>query len=683
MNNIEKLISPFIESQFPSFYKDEGQNFIAFMKAYYEWAEQADQILGYSRSIYEQKDIDYTQSQFVKYFKNKYINSLPETILADKKLLIKHILELYRTKGTKRSYELLFRLLFNENIDIYIPGDYLFKPSDATWLVKKYIEVSDNIRLPDLVGKIIYSKNDSQAVVEDYHTKIVKNKTINILTLSNIQGSFKFGEKIFCADYPDITIDTAPYIFGSLSSVTVVNGGSGFKIGDVLNVSSASGTEGKARVASITNQNGKVAFNLISGGHGFSVNAIVTVTGGYGTGASFAVGEIVNKQIYQINKDKIGTYYNTQIDDSAAGFDLNVTDETGTFTNGETLTQVGSNNRVMDVVYVSGDSANGESYSNSSLGISGLIGYRVDGTHITIRGSDTDILNANLVPGISLISNISSTIVMLNNISQKSINAPSGTVVSSNTSLITVNNTTGYFVPGLTVTGNTSTHTANVTSTVRNTDWQFPYAVAGNYKSNLDTQEKNMLTIVIKEVGTIAYLTNVNPGIGYSSNPTVTVVEPDIYDLRIPNETGSSYYGYDAVITALAGTANGVVTAVDVSDSGYGYVPDETVFLSNANNATSVVGVSVIDLNGKTAGGWINSKSFLSDLNAIQDSNYYQTFSYEILASRMKDTYQTFVEDLIHTSGLALFGRYSIKSELIGADNMSISLANSGIIQST
>ena len=370
------------------------------------------------------------------------------------------------------------------------------------------------------------------------------------------------------------------------------------------------------------------------------------------------------------------------MDVSSSGFDLNVTGETGTFTNGETLTQPTSNTRVLDVTYVSGASANGESYSNSALGILNLTGYRVDGSLISVYGDDADLLSANLVSGITLISNVTSTVVKINSITSKNSNSPTGTIVTSNTSIITVNNVSGYFLPGITVTGQSGGHTASVTSTVRNTDWQFPYAVAGNFLSNLDTKLKDLLTIQIKEVGTIAFLKNVNPGVGYSSDPTVTVIEPDIYDLRILDPTGVTYYGYDATITARAGTANGVVTGISVADSGYGYVPDETVYLSSANNATSVTGISVVDLNGVGQGSWINNKSFISDTMAIQDSNYYQAFSYDIVAPRMKLTYEKFVRDLIHPSGIALFGRFSIQSNLISGDNIPISLSNNGIIQS-
>ena len=111
--NIEKFISPFIERQFPSFYREEGQNFIEFVKTYYEFLEQSGNVIEASRSLFEYGDVDQTKEQFLKYFKNKYINSLPENVLSDKRLLIKHVSDLYNSKGSERVYRLLFRLLFN------------------------------------------------------------------------------------------------------------------------------------------------------------------------------------------------------------------------------------------------------------------------------------------------------------------------------------------------------------------------------------------------------------------------------------------------------------------------------------------------------------------------------------------------------------------------------------------
>lgn len=40
MKPVEQFVSPLVENLFPSFYRDEGQEFVAFVKAYYEWLEQ-------------------------------------------------------------------------------------------------------------------------------------------------------------------------------------------------------------------------------------------------------------------------------------------------------------------------------------------------------------------------------------------------------------------------------------------------------------------------------------------------------------------------------------------------------------------------------------------------------------------------------------------------------------------
>ena len=92
--SIEKYVSPFIPQQFPLFYKDEGPNFISFVKAYYEWMEQGSQALYYSRRHLDNVDIDTTEAAFLKYFRDNYISGIPEYALVDKRLLVKHILHL-------------------------------------------------------------------------------------------------------------------------------------------------------------------------------------------------------------------------------------------------------------------------------------------------------------------------------------------------------------------------------------------------------------------------------------------------------------------------------------------------------------------------------------------------------------------------------------------------------------
>jgi hypothetical protein len=80
-------------------------------------------------------------------------------------------------------------------------------------------------------------------------------------------------------------------------------------------------------------------------------------------------------------------------------------------------------------------------------------------------------------------------------------------------------------------------------------------------------------------------------------------------------------------------------------------------------------------VDGKGDGSWADNNGFLSDITKIQDSYYYQSFSYEIVASRMLSTYETLVRDLVHPSGIALFGKYQLRSELLDQPSQPIQFA--------
>ena len=55
---VEKQISNFIESQFPQFYLEEGENFVMFVKAYYEWMEEQGNPIHEARMLFDYRDID-------------------------------------------------------------------------------------------------------------------------------------------------------------------------------------------------------------------------------------------------------------------------------------------------------------------------------------------------------------------------------------------------------------------------------------------------------------------------------------------------------------------------------------------------------------------------------------------------------------------------------------------------
>jgi hypothetical protein len=65
----------------------------------------------------------------------------------------------------------------------------------------------------------------------------------------------------------------------------------------------------------------------------------------------------------------------------------------------------------------------------------------------------------------------------------------------------------------------------------------------------------------------------------------------------------------------------------------------------------------------KYPGYYINNDGFLDDAIFIQDSRYYQAFSYVIKIDERLDTYKSLVKTLLHPAGMAVFGEYNVKNE--------------------
>jgi len=274
MINVESFVTPFIESQFPSFYREEGADFILFVETYYEWLQSNNQATSELRKLTSYRDIDNTIDDFITHFKQKYLFDLPFNVIADKRLFIKHVQDLYRTKGTERGVQLLLRLIYNVNANLYYPGEDVFKLSDSKWTTPRYIEVTpqrDNLRF--LAQVVLGATSGATAYVERIVTKRVAGKFVDVFFLSAITGNFAYNERIVINSNP--IVDGAPQMIGSLTSLVITNGGQQFGVGDILTLTSGSGRQGKALVTDVTTETGRVSFSIIDGGFGYSTNAQV------------------------------------------------------------------------------------------------------------------------------------------------------------------------------------------------------------------------------------------------------------------------------------------------------------------------------------------------------------------------------------------------------------------------
>jgi len=343
MREIESKISQLIKRQFPSFYMEEGADFVTFVEAYYEWLESNHQLLGlqtntnfsvgdtvfqgpttgtiidvdgldiivrvdnfdafrcniqcdeflpitssaggtsfvetqrklnpihWARKLFTMRDIDTTLDQFIVQFKEKYLKNIEFDTNTNKRLLVKNSYDLYRSKGTERSIDLFFRLVYGESAEVYYPGEDVMRLSGAEWYRPYYLEITNSDKTINLVGKqIVGTVSGATAFVEKYIKRRIKGGFVYVLYVSNDSGRFVNNE-FLKIDGTTTTYDL-PKVVGSLSSVTVTAGSRLFSVGDVVSFTSTNGDEGLARVSAVSNATGVVDFIFIDGGYGYTVS---------------------------------------------------------------------------------------------------------------------------------------------------------------------------------------------------------------------------------------------------------------------------------------------------------------------------------------------------------------------------------------------------------------------------
>ena len=302
---IFKKISPLIEAQFPAFIREEGPRFVTFLKAYYEYLEQTGKAGEATRSLVEYQDIDRTLDSFVEYFRREFMINIPQNVLADKRLLVKHIRDFYRTRGSKFSYDFLFYALFNKQIEIIYPGDFILRASDGRWVRETILRVGNpfstlptNFDGRNITGAI----SGSTARVQKVSRVVVLGHPLFELLVENVVGSFVDGETISDDLGNTATITSS---FGSLIGIEeVINPGAFHETGDSVIISS-SGASASAKIAA-TNDQGPVSFRINRGGSGYRLGqSIISVVGGSGTGAAATVTSLSNTSFVSLNTNQI------------------------------------------------------------------------------------------------------------------------------------------------------------------------------------------------------------------------------------------------------------------------------------------------------------------------------------------------------------------------------------------
>lgn len=315
-------ISKIFKQSVPAFILDEYPLFVDFLEAYYEWLDQHGNPIEVLQNGYRNYDIDTTADQFLQYFKNNFLYGFPQKFAAaegeklNERILIKNIRDFYKTKGSEKSIQLLFKLVAGSDTTIEYPRDYIFVLSSANYkdyyqmyVLKDYSNITRGFDLSDLYGLQVLQYEGlteliGSATIESAYEIVHNNREYYVLILTNPSGEF------IQSDFSPIQITQGLtgynfYPIPSVSSLSITNPGIGYSVGDFFTIGSGnSGDEFIKGFVSQTDSEGKIKkVNLFSNPVNYIGNDTVNIISSLGTGAAFSVVNTILSEPIQEYRD--------------------------------------------------------------------------------------------------------------------------------------------------------------------------------------------------------------------------------------------------------------------------------------------------------------------------------------------------------------------------------------------
>ena len=245
------------------------------------------------QQLLDYADVDKTISGFLSKFRNSFLTSVPDRLYegVDKRNLTKNIKSLYQSKGTKRASEIFFKLLLNEDAEIRYPKDEMLRVSDGKWDTKKILRclVVGTSEPANLVGQTI-TQGSSTAIVEDVFKFLIGGVEVTELVLGDdsVSGTFNAGENITGTDNTDSNVIVTLTVSSIINEKPIVNDGALYNEDDTVEIT-AGGTGASVKVGTIGP--GTIQEVLVdTGGSGYAVGDNVN----FGSGNATAKVSVVN-----------------------------------------------------------------------------------------------------------------------------------------------------------------------------------------------------------------------------------------------------------------------------------------------------------------------------------------------------------------------------------------------------
>jgi hypothetical protein len=270
-------LSAIVSRQLPEFVREDYPAFVAFVEAYYAWLKTQQVDLESSR------DLDNTLNVFVSQFKKELSYNLP-FIVEDERFFLQRMKDHYLAKGSEASYKLLFKMLYGKDVLVKYPGKQMLRASAGHWNQEISIFVKVNFGNPEVVvGKVV----DVQTFNKIIRVLIDKKQELStevdrIVYLGQDVYEFFLDRRFYGIISPGNIITYGDQfqatVLSAASKLNIVRAGTGFKVGQVFEVKSSSGTTSLIKVTRVDPANGALKnAQIIKFGIGYIANFTTSV----------------------------------------------------------------------------------------------------------------------------------------------------------------------------------------------------------------------------------------------------------------------------------------------------------------------------------------------------------------------------------------------------------------------
>jgi hypothetical protein len=626
--------------------------------------ENLQQLLNYS-------DPDHTISDFLTQMKEEFLNTIPTDTheSVDTRKLVKNIKSLYRAKGTDKAHKAFFKLLFNEPSEVYKPTEDMLRVSGGNWATQNFIRctqttaqaLNDTI---ELVGQTITQANNPADDDINVATAIVENITkfregsVEIIEVEinseTTTGTFVTGQTLTGISNINEEVTVSLTTSSAVADTTITNDGSTLTVGDEATLTGGAGAGARVQVQDISGA-GVTEVIVNAAGTGFEEGDTLT----FSSGTAEAKVSIVNGGFIP----------------EAGSVDIHVELETGTITGG------GSGDLLLETY---GDGTEGKFLDSSSLTSDTEIRVELENetghmltelggednaiAHILDQASEPNRpINLEADDRIGLESKTTDADGFVGSAIVQENSTGSGDI----TDVRMIASGSGYTtLPTATISGNRFIALEDATDTGTDGHSNILFENGGRVLSDIAFDGASATVIPFgDEIGRATSLNIIEHGINYTSAPTFdfphyailktvsgAVTEDETFTSNVSGATGT-VVDFTSPLLKYTATTSALVVGDTVTFSG-----GQTAVVSKSDPLT---GTGTIAVNITTAGKYVNQDGHISEgSKKIQDSLYYQDYSYVIKVSESINKWRDSLKRAVHPSGFYVTGEVNIATQL-------------------